>query len=90
MKELLPYLFILICPLMMLFMMRVVHGRSAHAADQYPAASQRSILDACEGGEVATLREQRDQLETRVQELETQMSRLERSRKAEPRVSTLV
>jgi cell division protein FtsB len=78
MRSLLPFIFILICPLMMLFMMRGMHGRGAHAAEQ-DAADRKGIHEAGED-QLAELREQRDQLEARVDELETQLARIERSR----------
>ena len=90
MKALLPFLFILICPLMMLFMMRGMHGRGAHAADQHPGPGQESVLEGREDPEVATLLEQRDRLEARVEELEAQMSRFQRAQEAESRVPTPV
>lgn len=77
MRSLLPIIFILICPLMMLFMMRGMHGRGAHSAEKGTTDAQ-GILDTG-GGHSAELRKQRDQLEARVDELEAQLSRLERS-----------
>lgn len=90
MKALLPFLFILICPLMMLFMMRGMHGHGAHAGDQHPGPGQESVLEGREDPEVATLLEQRDRLEARVEELEAQMSRFQRAQEAESRVPTPV
>lgn len=88
MKTLLPILFILICPLMMLFMMRGMHGHGGHATNQNPGPGQRGILDGNEDSDVATLRAERDQLEARVEELETQMRRIERPQEAESQVPT--
>jgi len=76
MRELLPYLFILICPLAMFLMMRGMHGRGARTDSQHPQPAQRGILGAREAEDVAALREQRDRLEARVQELEARMSRV--------------
>jgi hypothetical protein len=73
MRSLLPFLFILICPLMMLFMMRGMHGHGARPAEK-GVADAHGIPDA-EQGQIAELREQRDRLEARVDELEAQMSR---------------
>ena len=85
MQALLPYLLILMCPVAMFFMMRGMHGRGGHAAEQHSAPGQQGILEGPEDTEVAALLEQRDQLEARVEELEAQMSRLERSQDAGPR-----
>ena len=67
MRSLLPFAFILICPLMMLFMMRGMHGHDAHPAEK-GAPDAHGIGDASE-----------DQLEARVDELEAQLQRIERS-----------
>jgi TolA-binding protein len=85
MTSLLPFLFILICPLMMLFMMRGMHGRDAHPAENGTPDAQ-SIRDAGED-QIAELRQQRDQLEARVDELEAQLGRIERSQE-EPLIRT--
>lgn len=77
MRSLLPFIFILICPLMMLFMMRGMHGRGAHPAEK-GAIDVHGIGDASED-QLVELREQRDQLEARVDELEAQLQRIERS-----------
>ena len=90
MKDLLPLLLILACPLMMLFMMRGMHGRGAHAADRHPGSEKGGVSEGRQDAEVATLREQRAQLEARVEELEAQMSRLEGSQEAELRIPTPV
>jgi len=86
MRSLLPFLFILICPLMMLFMMRGMHGRGAHTAEQ-DAADQQGIREPGEDTQTAELRELRDRLEARVDELEAQLVRIERSHE-EPLVRT--
>jgi len=86
MRSLLPYLFILICPLMMVVMMRGMHGRGARSADQHSKPDQQGILEAGEDPQIIELRQQRDLLEARVDELEAQMSRIERPREAESQV----
>ena len=86
MSAILPYLLLLACPIAMIVMMRGMHGRGGHAAEQHPAHGQRGILKAPNGTELAALSEQRDQLEARVQELEAQVSRLEWTQKAETSV----
>ena len=90
MRSLLPFVFILICPLMMLFMMRGMHGHGGQAADKQAGSERKGIAEGSEDQSVADLREQRDQLEVRVQELEAQMSRLAPSEQADPRVPTAV
>jgi TolA-binding protein len=77
MRSLLPFVFILICPLMMLFMMRGMHGHSQHPAEK-GATDVHGIGDASED-QLVELREQRDQLEARVDELEAHLDRIERS-----------
>ena len=85
MRSLLPFVFILICPLMMLFMMRGMHGHDAHPAET-GAPDAHGIGDASEDQPVE-LREQRDRLEARVDELEAQMSRVDQSEE-EPLIRT--
>ena len=85
MTSLLPFLLILICPLMMLFMMRGMHGHGAHPAEK-GATDAHGIGDANED-QIVELREQRDQLEARVDELEAQLDRIERSQE-EPLIRT--
>ena len=80
MTSLLPYLLILACPLMMLFMMRGMHGHGAHPAEK-GATDAHGIGDASED-QLVELREQRDQLEARVDELEAQLDRIERSQES--------
>jgi Protein of unknown function (DUF2933) len=87
MRSLLPFVFILICPLMMLFMMRGMHGRGAHSADQQARSDQQGMLAAGEDPQIVELRQQRDRLEARVDELEAQMNRIEGPREAESRVA---
>jgi Protein of unknown function (DUF2933) len=85
MRSLLPFVFILICPLMMLFMMRGMHGHGAHSAEKGTKDAQ-GIGDTGDD-QIAELCEQRDQLETRVDELEAQLNGIEGSRE-EPLVRT--
>jgi hypothetical protein len=82
MRSLLPFLFILICPLMMLFMMRGMHGRGADSADQHSKPDQQRVLEAGEDPQIIELRQQRDQMEARVDELEAQMSRIDLPRES--------
>jgi polyhydroxyalkanoate synthesis regulator phasin len=88
MRSLLPFLFILICPLMMLFMMRGMHGHASHTTETKPGEPGK--LQAGEDTDVAALREQRAELEARVEELESQVSRLAESRDHEARMATPV
>jgi TolA-binding protein len=85
MRSLLPFIFILVCPLMMLFMMRGMHGHGAHP-DEKGATGVHGIGDASED-QLVELREQRDELEARVDELEAQLQRIERSQE-EPLIRT--
>ena len=70
---------------MMLFMMRGMHGHGAHPAEK-GTADAHGIHDT-EQDQLAELREQRDRLEARVDELEAQMSRVEQS-EDEPLIRT--
>jgi TolA-binding protein len=85
MRSLLPFVFILICPLMMLFMMRGMHGQGAHPAEK--GTTDPQSIGGSGDDQIAELREQRDQLETRVGELEAQLDRIEASRE-EPLIHT--
>jgi Protein of unknown function (DUF2933) len=86
MRALLPFVFILICPLMMLFMMRGMHGRGEHSAER-ETTGQQGVREAGDDARTAELREQRDRLDARVDELEAQLARIERSRE-EPLIRT--
>lgn len=86
MRSLLPFIFILICPLMMLFMMRGMHGRGADSADQHARSDEQGMLAAGEDQQIVELRQQRDQLEARVDELEAQMGRIEQPQEAASQV----
>lgn len=77
MSSILPFLLILVCPLMMLFMMRGTHGHGAHSAEK--GTTDAPGIDAASEDQLVELREQRDQLEARVGELEAQLDRIERS-----------
>ena len=90
MRLLLPFIFVLICPLMMLFMMRGVHGRGAHSDDRQRTPDHQDIVAAGEDPRIVELRRQRDELGARVDELEAQMSRLDPTREAEPQVHASV
>ena len=90
MKDLLPILFVLICPLMMLFMMRGMHGLGKRANDRHAGHDRPGASGGRDDDEVAALLEERDQLEARVEELEARMSHLDRALHEEPRVPTAV
>jgi TolA-binding protein len=85
MRSLLPFVFILICPLMMLFMMRGMHGHGAHPAEK--GTTEADGIPDTQQDQITELREQRDRLEARVDELEAQMSRVEQSEE-EPLIRT--
>ena len=90
MKDLLPILLVLICPLMMLFMMRGMHGLGKHANDQHAGHDRPGVIGGRDDPDVTALLEERDELEARVEELEARMSYLDRARQEEPRVPTAV
>ena len=89
MRQLVPFVFVLICPLMMLFMMRGMHGSRSRADRLKSETSQHGASPASDDAEVAALREERDDLRARIEQLEGQVSRLERSQ-AGARVPTPV
>jgi hypothetical protein len=90
MRNILPFLFILVCPVMMLFMMRGMHGHGAKKDEQGHAGGQHGLLGSGDDSQVTELREQRAQLEARVEELETQVSRLAASPQHDAGVPTPV
>lgn len=69
MKEILPFLLILACPLMMIFMMRGMHGGSHDQA----ASERRDDMSAAE------LRQLRDEIDQRLQALDERVRDVEAS-----------
>jgi hypothetical protein len=69
MTSLLPFLFILICPLMMLFMMRGMHGRRAGETRTPAVFDEHGALRR--GLSVHVLADERDRLEEQLVELES-------------------
>jgi hypothetical protein len=69
MKEILPILLLLLCPLMMIFMMRGMHGRGeSHGHGEDTERDQASV---------SRRRDERAALEKRVRELETRLDYFE-------------
>jgi hypothetical protein len=71
MKSILPVLFVLICPLMMLFMMRGMHGQNHDhgKGERAPARDSQAILDE--------LRNMRQDLELRMDDLNGRINSIE-------------
>ena len=65
MKEILPFLLILVCPLMMIFMMRGMHGGG------HQNKTDTHEMDAAE------LRRLRDEIDTRLQALDERLQDVE-------------
>jgi hypothetical protein len=63
-KALLPFLFILVCPLLMLFMMRGMHGSHKHNSGEAEAQDRMSA---------AELRTLRDDLTARVDQIDARI-----------------
>ncbi len=81
MSSLLPLLFILACPLMMIFMMRGMgHGSHAgHTAGQ--ASHGPAVVDSAnQGSNAEDLQALRFELEERLQELDARIDELEQER----------
>lgn len=71
MTAFLPYLFILICPLMMLFMMRGMHGQRPHDARDQGAFDEHGRLR--QGQSLTLLADERDRLEEQLAELDAEI-----------------
>lgn len=69
MKEILPFLLILACPLLMLFMMRGMHGGS----HDHAASERRDDMSAAE------LRQLRDEIDQRLRALDERVQEVEAS-----------
>jgi hypothetical protein len=70
MKEILPFLLILACPLMMVFMMRGMHGGGHNHADRGRHEEETSA---------AELRRLRDEIDQRLQALDERVGDVEAS-----------
>ncbi len=70
MRQLLPFILVLACPLMMIFMMRGMHGHGSKAGHEDPAAPQNHA-------DVTELRALRDRLEAQIDDLDARMEALE-------------
>lgn len=68
---LLPYLFILICPLMMLFMMRGMHGKRSDNTHGPGAFDEQGTLR--QGQSLTLLTGERDRLEGQLAELDAEI-----------------
>ena len=71
MRALLPYLFILVCPLMMLFMMRGMHGHRSDNAHGQGAVDEHGTLR--QGQTLTSLTDERARLEEQLAELDAEI-----------------
>ena len=71
MRAFLPYLFILVCPLMMLFMMRGMHGHRSDNAHGQGAFDEHGTLR--QGQSLTLLTDERDRLEEQLAELDAEI-----------------
>ena len=71
MRALLPYLFILICPLMMIFMMRGMRGHRSDNVDGQGAFDEHGALR--HGQSLTLLAGERDRLEEQLAELDAEI-----------------
>ena len=83
MSSLLPLVFILACPLMMIFMMRGM-GHGSHSGHGAVRASddEATLNGANEGSNATELRALRNELEDRLEELDARIDELERDNAA--------
>jgi hypothetical protein len=71
MRAFLPFLFILVCPLMMLFMMRRMHGRRSDDAQDSGAFDENGTLR--QGQRLRSLSGERARLEQQLAELDAEL-----------------
>lgn len=71
MRAILPYLFILVCPLMMLFMMRGMHGHRSDNAHGQGAVDEHGTLR--QGQSLTSLTDERARLEEQLAELDAEI-----------------
>lgn len=71
MRALLPYVFILVCPLMMLFMMRGMHGRRSDNAHGQGAVDEHGTPR--QGQSLTSLSDERARLEKQLAELDAEI-----------------
>ena len=71
MRAFLPYLFILVCPLMMLFMMRGMHGHRSDNAHGQGAVDEHGTLR--QGQSLTSLTDERARLEEQLAELDAEI-----------------
>ena len=71
MRTFLPYLFILVCPLMMLFMMRGMHGHRSDNAHGQGAVDEHGTLR--QGESLTSLTDERARLEEQLAELDAEI-----------------
>ena len=63
-------LFLLACPLMMIFMMRGMHGDNADNGDEQTAGDSNGQADPDSSSSLDELRRQRDELDRQIEERE--------------------
>ena len=71
MRAFLPYLFILVCPVMMLFMMRGMHGRRSDNAHGQGAVDEHGTPR--QGQSLASLSDERARLEKQLAKLDAEI-----------------
>ena len=71
MRAFLPYLFILVCPVMMLFMMRGMHGHRSDNAHGQGAVDEHGTLR--QGESLTSLTDERARLEEQLAELDAEI-----------------
>jgi hypothetical protein len=76
MKEILPFLLVLVCPLMMIFMMRGMRGGGDHAGGRRGDGSRQvhdASTDSMSAGELGNLR---DDIDERLQEMDARIDQM--------------
>jgi hypothetical protein len=76
MRQFLPLLLLLACPLMMVFMMRGMHGHGSHEKGGSPEAPDKQHLHAGASAGADELRQLRDEIDTRLQVMDARIEEL--------------
>jgi hypothetical protein len=77
MRQYLPFLLVLACPLMMFFMMRGMMGHGSHGKDDAQGSPGVATLRLDEATDTAELQQLRDDLTARLGQLDSRIEELE-------------
>jgi hypothetical protein len=79
MRQILPFLFLLACPVMMIFMMRGMHGHGSQDKDHAPQTPESHRLHADSSAGAEELQKLRDEIDTRLQVMDARIEELKRA-----------